>query len=130
MAGQPAVKVIGAKEFRDAMKRMSADLKDMTAVHRQAGDAVADEARQIVPYVSGALQGSIRPRASKTQVNVAAGSKGVPYAGPIHFGWPSRNIRPQPFLYDALDRRFNEVVDKYEQHIEALVEKVGRETPP
>jgi hypothetical protein len=61
---------------------------------------------------------------------VKAGGRLVPYAGPIHFGWPRHNIAPNPFIYDALDDRKAEVIDKYEAHIEALVEKVGRETPP
>ncbi len=25
----------------------------------------------------------------------------MPYAGPIHYGWPRRNIEPQPWLVNA-----------------------------
>ncbi len=51
------------------------------------------------------------------------------YAGVIHFGWPRHNIEPQPFLYDALDKRFDEVVRVYEKRITDLVHKLDRETP-
>jgi hypothetical protein len=51
------------------------------------------------------------------------------YAGVIHFGWPRHNIEPQPFLYDALDKRFDEVTKLYELRIAALVQKLDRETP-
>ena len=58
-----------------------------------------------------------------------AGRKAVPYAGPIHFGWPARNIEPQPFLYDALDDKADEVAHLYGLGIEVLVDKLDRETP-
>ena len=111
------------------MRRMGADLGDLTAINKAAAADVASAARGIVPVLSGTLRDSIRPLASRTKGTVAAGRASVPYAGPIHFGWPARNISPQPFLYDALDQRRGEVIEKYEAHIEALVTKLDRETP-
>ena len=129
-AGKPAVRVEGAAEFRRAMKRMGADLSDLTAINKAAAQKVAETARDKVPVLSGALESSIKAGATRTRGSVRAGSRSVPYAGPIHFGWPARNISPQPFIYEALDERKRDVIDAYEQHIEALVEKVARETPP
>lgn len=130
MAGTPAVKVTGAKEFRAAMKRMDGDLSDLSAINKAAAETVAGDARGRAPVLSGTLAGSIRAGATRTRGYVKAGSKGIPYAGPIHFGWPRHNIEPQPFVYDALDDRRGEIIDRYEAHIEALVDKVERETPP
>jgi hypothetical protein len=127
--GTPAVEVSGAKELRKALQRMNADLKDLTAIHKEAGELVAAEARTLVPVLSGALQKSIRSKATKSKARVTAGNRLVPYAGPIHFGWPRHGIDPQPFLYDALDDRREEVIAKYEKGIEALVRRVDRETP-
>jgi hypothetical protein len=129
-AGKPAVQVHGAAEFRAAMKRMGADLSDLTAINKAAAQPVAETARGVAPHLTGALAGTVRAGGTQKRGYVAAGRRSVPYAGPIHFGWPARNISPQPFLYEALDDRRTEVVEKYEAHIEALVEKVGRETPP
>ncbi len=129
-AGKARVQVTGAREFRAAMKKMGADLSDLTAINKAAAQKVADTARGRAPVLSGRLRGSIRAGATRTRGTVKAGTNGIPYAGVIHFGWPRHNIEPQPFIYDALDERKGEVIDAYEAHIEALVLKVGRETPP
>jgi hypothetical protein len=129
-AGQPRIQVSGAKEFRAAMKKMGADLSDLTAINRRLAETVAKEARSGAPVLSGRLAGSVRPGATRTKGYVRAGGGGIPYAGVIHFGWPRHNISPQPFIYDALDDKRGEVIDTYDKYVEALVEKVGRETPP
>jgi hypothetical protein len=131
-AGKPAarVQVRGAAEFRKAMKGMGADLKDLTAANKEAAELVARDARQRVPIRSGKLVGSIRTKATKTRAEVLAGSNTIPYAGVIHFGWPAHGIAPQPFLYDAADDRTDDVVNLYNERIEAMVRKVERTTPP
>ena len=130
MAGKgPAVRVTGAKELRKALQHMGDDLSDFTALHRDLAEMVASAARSKAPVRSGALAGSVKGKGYKTRASVAAGGRLVPYAGPIHFGWPARNIEPQPFLYDALDSRKREVVDKYEDRVGDLVKKLDRETP-
>jgi hypothetical protein len=131
MAGKPTarIQVEGAVELRRALKRMGADLKDLTKINREAAEVVAGDARSNAPRLTGKLAGSIKGRATKTRATVTAGSRFIPYAGPIHFGWPARNISPQPFLYDAIDRRRDEVVRKYQERVGELVVRVGRETP-
>lgn len=129
MPGKPAVKVTGAKELRKALKHMGDDLSDLTALHRELAEMVASAARQRAPRRSGALAGSIKGKGSTSRASVTAGSRTVPYAGPIHFGWPARNIAPQPFLYDALDSRKREVVSRYEDRVGDLVKRLDRETP-
>jgi len=61
---------------------------------------------------------------------VRMGRKAVPYAGPVHFGWPNRPnaakgwrggpIRPNPFLYEAMDKRVGEVMAIYSKYLETL----------
>ncbi len=130
MAGTNArVQVTGAKELRKALKKMGADVKDLTAINRAAAETVADEARSRAPVLTGALRKSVRAGAGKASGYVKAGGRAIPYAGVIHFGWPRHGISPQPFIYDALDARKDEVVHAYEKRIGDLVERVGRETP-
>lgn len=130
MAGKgPAVEVHGAKELRKALQRMGDDLADFTALHRELAEMVAGAARSRAPVLSGKLAGSVKGKGSKTRARVTAGSRLVPYAGPIHFGWPRHNISPQPFLYDALDSRKREVVSRYEDRVGDLVKRLDRETP-
>lgn len=131
MAGKPAarVQVRGAAEFRKAMKAAGADLKDLKEANKAAAEVVATDARSRAPFRTGALIKSIRSKATKTYGRVMAGSDLVPYAGPIHFGWPAHGISPNPFLYDAADDKTSEVVSKYNSAVEAIVRKVDRMTP-
>jgi hypothetical protein len=43
----------------------------------------------------------VRGSGTQAAAIVRAGRAAVPYAGPIHWGWPSRHIKAQPWLYDA-----------------------------
>lgn len=130
MARQTGVRVTGAAELRRALKRMGDDLEDLKDIHREAGDLVAGTARGDAPVLTGTLAGDIRAGATKTRAYVSVGRKRIPYAGPIHFGWPARNIQAQPFLYAASDARAEDVARLYIDRVGELVERVGRETPP
>ena len=131
MAGpKPAVTVEGARELRAALRRMDDRLvRQMRDVNADAAEPVAEEARRLVPILTGALEADIRVSKGARSAAVLAGRRLVPYAGPIHFGWPARNIEPQPFLYDALDARREEVADRYRRAVDALVVQLDRETP-
>ena len=128
-AGKPAIQVTGAKELRKALSKMGRDLGDLRAINLEAAKVVADEAERRAPRRSGTLARTIRPTASKAAGRVAAGRKSVPYAGVIHFGWPGHNIAAQPFIFDALADKAQAVTDKYVERVDALVIRVGRETP-
>jgi hypothetical protein len=109
---------------------MTDDLKDLREIHLAAAKIVEEVARERVPVRTGRLRRTIKASATRTRGVVSAGRNGiVPYAGPIHFGWPARNIEPQPFIYDALDARKDQIVRQYEERVGQLVERVGRETP-
>ena len=127
-SGQGTVRIEGLKEVNRALRGLSNDLKDgLKDTHRRAGEIVAQGARQIAPVRTGNLLKTIRSNPTQRQGRVAIGNGraigGVPYAGPIHFGWPARRIVPQPFVYDALDSRVNEVRKNYETAIDRLIVK-------
>ena len=119
MAGQ--VKVEGARELEASARAASADLADMGRANSQAGDYLAQVARSKAPAVTGRLAGSIRAAHSPTETTVTAGGPGVPYAGPIHWGWAARNISAQPFLVDALATAETSVVRMYETDVARTV---------
>jgi len=103
---------------------MSKDTRDdMKATHKRAAAIVIAGAKRFVPVRTGRLAESIRDGSTQRMGRVRVGSASVPYAGPIHFGWPSRSIKPQPFIYDALDGRRDEVVRVYVQRIDSLTVK-------
>jgi len=78
----------------------------------------------------GALRDSLRSGASSRAGVVRAGKKLVPYAGPVHYGWPSRPnpekgwlggpIPPNELLWDAMDERRAEVEEAFYRYLENI----------
>ena len=122
---QPRIEVEGAKQLARAFRQVEGGLADLKAVHKDAAEIVATQARFEVPVRSGLLKSTIRSAGQARAGVVRAGFARVPYAGVIHFGWPRRNISPQPFLYDALDERTGEVLGKYKDNVDRLIRKHG-----
>ena len=119
MGGQ--LEIDGLRDVQKAMRGFSDDSRnDMKETHRKAGQIVVDGAVRYVPVRTGALLASLRSAPTQRQGRVRVGSAAVPYAGPIHFGWPARNIKPNPFIYEVLDSRRNEVAQIYAQRITEL----------
>jgi len=120
MARSGGFKVDGLKALQKEI-RQTEDVelkKQLRLANKEAAQVVADQAKVEVPRRSGRLARSIGAQASQTSAFVKAGTAArVPYAGPIHFGWPKRNIRPQPFLYEAMDKRIGEVRKAYEKNL-------------
>lgn len=117
-------RIDGLREVQRDLRRLGDDTKsEMKETHRQAAEIVVRGAIRLVPKRTGRLALSIKALATQSSGRVRAGSASVPYAGPIHFGWPARKIAPQPFIYDALDPRRDEIRRLYEDRINELVEK-------
>ena len=126
MAKRAAIEVEGARQLRKALAQVGDDaVNDLKVVNMEGVEVVLEEALARVPVRSGLLKETIRGSATKTRGTIRAGFKKVPYAGPIHFGWPDRNIAPQPFLYDAIDHRRDEVIAVYKDNIDKLIKKNG-----
>lgn len=139
MASDPiGIEVEGARELRRHLARIkNKELnKQLKTANKEAAEPVADKAKQLAPVRSGRLARSIKSAATLREGRVKAGSAArVPYAGPIHFGWPSRPnpargwrggpIRPQPFIYHALDRRREQVRQAYEEAMDRLARKAS-----
>jgi hypothetical protein len=120
------IEIDGLKETQRALREMDNELRfEMKATHLKAAQVVVDGAIRFVPFKTGALAKSIRAAATMTSGKVRVGSASVPYAGPIHFGWPARRIKPQPFIYDAIDVRRQEVYDIYVARINGLIDTYG-----
>lgn len=114
-------KVEGARELEATARAAAADLADMSRAHAQASDYVVQVARGMAPVRSGRLANSVRAAHAPTGATITAGGPGVPYAGPIHWGWPARNISAQPFLVDALAQAETSVVGIYGDSVERTV---------
>jgi len=129
-----AVKVSGARELQRDLRRAGVDAKDLRGANRDIARWFAPTAAERAPYRTGRLSESVKGLGTATKAVITAGSAKVPYAGPIHFGWPTRPdptrgwrggpIVPQPFIYQALDERRDEVLDTYQAYMDQLCRRV------
>ena len=121
----PAVRVENLGKVIRQMKAIEPELvEELKAANREIADKVTTTAKVLAPRKSGKLSNSVRPGATARTGLVRAGSKRVPYAAVQHFGWAKRNIKPDPFLYDALDDRRDEVEAAYLAAITKITGKI------
>jgi len=131
------IQVTGVPNFRAALRAFDEEQKkQLKAVHLKTAMIVYRSAALRVPVRTGKLKSTLRPAATATYGAVRIGGKrSAPYAGPIHFGWPSRPaaargwrggpIQPNPFLYDALDNRRDEVEDAFFKFMVKAAKQAG-----
>jgi len=101
-AGDARVRVEGLGRTLRALAKAGADATDMRDLMHTLGLLVVTAANP--PRETGNLAGTLRAGRGKTKAVVRAGGARAPYAGPVHYGWPARNIPANPFLTDALQR--------------------------
>lgn len=141
MSRDVRIEVKGAKElaraFREvedaaARKGMQADLK---SEYRQAAEVVAAAAREEAPKRSGRLRDSIKAKGTTLGASVTVGgTKAVPYAAPIHWGWGTRPnkakhwrggpIAANNFILRAAEGTKGEVAEILEAGLRRLIERV------
>tara|TARA_R110000765_G_scaffold386368_1_gene478434 strand:+ start:132 stop:542 length:411 start_codon:yes stop_codon:yes gene_type:complete len=130
-----SVKTQGMRELRKNLSMLDDDFEDLKELHLDLAEMVAERAASLAPVRTGRLKETIRASGTKTAGRVRAGFKRVPWTGPVHFGWATRPdaakgwrggpIHPNPFLYDALDQRRNQVFNAYFQGVKKIQRKAG-----
>ncbi len=123
-----AIKITGLSKVQRDLRKLSTDALDLNKsefleTNKQVAEIIINESKKYVPVVSGALAAAVKNASTKKSAKVRAGNVAVPYAGPIHFGYPKRAIKPNPFFYEAIDSRRNEVAQRYTTLVESLIKK-------
>jgi hypothetical protein len=122
---KPTITVTGQRQLKRSLKNIDGAMADLKLIHADAAKIVETRAETLAPRRSGKLAKSVRSSGTKSAGVVRSGSSSVEYAGPVHFGWPAKNIAPQPFLYDALDQRSDEVIAVYQRRVNAVIRRNG-----
>ena len=131
------VRVEGARDLRRALRKAEIDVKDdIKDAHRSVADIVVARARQLVPVAPasmttatpGLLRDSLRTGQTQTAAIGRAGKKRVPYAGPIHWGWFKRNIKPSLFLTKAASETEPKWVAEYEKKFDGILDNIENST--
>lgn len=119
------VTVEGLPELRRQLRQLVGDVADLKAAHAAAASTVAAAASSRAPRRSGKLAASVRGNKAASRASVMAGGARLPYAGPIHYGWPARGIEARPFISEAAQATEAVWLPAYERAVQAAVDKVG-----
>lgn len=124
----------GEKRLVRQLKRLNKDApKAMKALHRSLAESLVEPVRARVPHSAGdrktkrapgRLARSVRAGATATSAFVRVGSAGVPYAGPIVFGWAAHNIEGTEFPFRVLDEHRHELVHAHAVGINRVVNEI------
>ena len=115
------VRVMGARELRRALKKAGENMSELRTAHKNAGLTVANAARGRAPRRTGRLDASVKSKPTTTKARVGSN---LVYAAPIHWGWPDRNISPNPWLWSAAKETEATWIADYEREIQAIIRKV------
>lgn len=92
------VYVTGLREISRGFEKAGVDVEELKDVMGTVAAAASDTMQSFVPTRSGALKTSVRGNRAKAKAVVTVGKARTPYAGPIAYGWPRRNIKPARFI--------------------------------
>jgi hypothetical protein len=120
------VRAEGLRRLRADLKQLGDDLGDLKDANARAAQLVATAAAARAPRRTGRLAGSVRGNRAAGRATVVAGRASVPYAGPIHYGWPAHGIEPHPFVIDAAQATEAEWLGLYLEDIDQQLDKLHR----
>ena len=124
MPVQAGVRVQGLRELQRSLRRLQADTADLKTANATAAATVAAAAQLRAPRRTGRLAASVRGNRAAGRAQVRGGGARVPYAGPVHYGWPARGIEPQPFVIDAAQATEHVWLPAYQRALTDAVAKV------
>jgi hypothetical protein len=121
----PVLRVDGARQLRASLKAAGVKLDDLKAAHLAVAQLVHRVAQPHAPVgETGKLARSERPAGTQSSAIVRAGSAAVPYAGPIHWGWPKRHITAHPWIADAAASTEAAWLGQYMHALERVIDTI------
>lgn len=106
------------------MRRAGVEMGDLKDANARVAAAMAARASARAPRRTGRLAGTVRGNRALRKAVVSVGFASVPYAGPIHWGWPRRGIEPNPFVWDAMNESEPVWLPMYAADVQQLLDRV------
>lgn len=125
-----AIEVVGLTRLRTTMRKAGMDLGQLKGLNRAAAEAVAPTARATAPVgpaAGGHIRSSVRvgATASAGVLRAGTGLRGrFPYGGPLHWGWPARGIKAQPWLAQAAQATEGRWTEVYQEGVEGILDQI------
>jgi hypothetical protein len=126
----PAVEVEGLRALRTSLKRAGVSLQDLKDAHATVAQIVVRAASPGAPRRTGALAGSTRGSGQAGAAVVRAGRASLPYAGPVHWGWPDRHITAQPWIWDAAVAAQDQWTGEYLRALQQIIDTIEGTSGP
>ena len=117
------ISIQGVKEVTDSLNKLARDLESNIELNKELSATLSQKASAMAPKLTGALASSVVGNPSAEKAQILAGSAAVPYAGVQEYGWPERNIRPQPYLNPAVKDNIGYIIEKYNDSIQAAIKQ-------
>jgi phage gpG-like protein len=117
------ISIQGVKEVTDSLDKLARDLKSNIELNKELSTTLSQKASAMAPKLTGALASSVVGNPSAEKAQILAGSAAVPYAGVQEYGWPERNIRPQPYLNPAVKDNIGYIIEKYNDSIQEAIKQ-------
>lgn len=108
------VRVTGGPEVARAFGALGRDLEDMSDPNRRIATLLVPGVARRTPIFTGALAASWRAEASKIAAAVVSG---LPYAGPVEHGVPSRGLPGARMVRDTIDAEAGAILEEYRDRI-------------
>ena len=107
------------------LQALGLEVDDLKAAFSQVAAEGARVASREAPKRTGRLSRDVRGNRAKSKAVVTAGRASVPYAGPINYGWPARNIRANQFMQRTDEVMEPRAVQLLEQEINRQIRRKG-----
>jgi len=142
----PVIRVEGAAELSRSFRAAGGTVKELSGAYRTVARSLVPPAQREAPRgPTGKLAASTKGLGQRTRAILTAGSRAVPYAGPIHFGNPTTKtypahasgarssgtlgaIAPNPWLYRTADHRRAEIIETFEANVGTVLRRYGLAT--
>lgn len=115
---------------KEAIKEANLEIGNIVVRQAKTGTKFKHSSRSYRYKSAGRLLQTVRASGAAGRATIMAGTKAVPYAGPIHWGWfydkknlVEKNIAPNPFLANALGYKREEIVATYKRNMDKLIAK-------
>lgn len=118
------LQVQGLREVQRTLRRLEEDTTDLKDAHASAASTVANAAAARAPKRTGRLANSVRGNRAAGKAEVKAGGAAVPYAGPVHWGWPAHHMTGDPFIADAAVDTESQWLPAYEHALADVVDRI------
>lgn len=121
----PLVKIDGLPKLRRALREAGQDVADLKDANAATAALVAGVAASRAPRRTGRLAASVRGNRAAGKATILAGGAAVPYAGPIHWGWPAHGIEAQPFASSAAVDTESSWLPIYAAELQRIADRAG-----